>query len=462
MLQTITQLRRTAYPETTRQALFIWMILFACLLIPFNLPGYVFLMIGAIIPTILVSFQIKDNMGASIALVVPLCILVNYDIETATLTKVGLPLVLLTLLVGIWLANMVVFERKLSFVPSAAITPLLLFAATTVFAFLIGQLRWFHLPAAPLAAQLGGVTIFILSFFAFILVANKMDTVWFQRMVWLYIITGGIYVCVRTHEIWTIVDTFFHAKARGSLFWLWLTAMCMGQLLFNRKLTWPIKAGLIAVVGYVFYLTFINNYEWKSGWIPVFVVLFVIIGLRWQALLTKYLPVILPVVVVTLVYTTPYIIATDQYSFLTRIEAWQIMWEIIQYNPFTGLGPANYHWYTPLFPIRGFDVRFSSHNQLLDIVAQTGIVGLVCYLWFFVALFRIGWRLRNHVEEGFPQAYFYGLLAGTVGMLVASIFSDWVLPFVYNIGLEGLRTTLPIWMLMGGVVLYEQGLKDEK
>jgi len=46
-----------------------------------------------------------------------------------------------------------------------------------------------------------------------------------------------------------------------------------------------------------------------------------------------------------------------------------------------GVGPANYYHYTLINPIIGWYVKFNSHNNYLDLLAQTGILGLACFLW---------------------------------------------------------------------------------
>jgi O-antigen ligase len=149
-------------------------------------------------------------------------------------------------------------------------------------------------------------------------------------------------------------------------------------------------------------------------------------------------------------------ITTDQYSYSTRLDAWLIMFEIIKVNPVLGFGPANYYWYTPLFPIRGYYVPFNSHSQYVDIVAQTGLVGLALFLWFFYEVGRLGLSLRNRVTEGFPRAYVYGALGGLVGTLAAAALVDWVIPFVYNVGFNGFRASVLAWIFLGGLVSLER------
>jgi O-antigen ligase len=120
------------------------------------------------------------------------------------------------------------------------------------------------------------------------------------------------------------------------------------------------------------------------------------------------------------------------------------------------LGFANYYWYTPLFPIRGYAVSFNSHNNYVDIVAQTGIVGLACFLLFLWELGRLAWRLRERAPAGFTQAYVCGAFGGLAGMVVVGLLGDWVLPFFYNIGLNGFRSSMLGWLFLGGLIVIDQ------
>jgi O-antigen ligase len=157
-----------------------------------------------------------------------------------------------------------------------------------------------------------------------------------------------------------------------------------------------------------------------------------------------------------LTYAAIDLIATDEYSWGTRLDAWRIVLEIGRLSPFFGTGFANYYWYTPLFSIRGFHVSFNSHSQLIDLIAQTGYLGLIGFFWVFFELGRLSWNLSRQLPEGFERAYAYGTFAGIIATIVAAFLGDWILPFVYNVGMTGFRASILPWIFMGGLISLEQ------
>jgi O-antigen ligase len=142
----------------------------------------------------------------------------------------------------------------------------------------------------------------------------------------------------------------------------------------------------------------------------------------------------------------------NTYSVLTRIEAWKILWEIIKVSPLLGVGMANYYWYTTMFKILGYRVSFNSHNNYIDIAAQTGLIGLAVFIWFLWESLRLGLQTLKLVPEGFPKAYLIGVLGGLAGTAASGMLGDWILPFVYNIGLPGFRASVFTWVFLGGML----------
>jgi hypothetical protein len=358
------------------------------------------------------------------------------------------------LMLGLWLLKMMVEQRRIRLIISRTTLPLIIFALISLLSFGIGQFPWFlYAGHAPIDAQLGGLSIFILSIAAFLLVAHLVaDVRWLGALTWTFIAFGTLYVLGRLVG-WSGTDRIFHRGfSAGSMFWTWLVALVFGQILFNHHLRIHVRIVLAGILLATFYVAYVQASDWKSGWVPPLVAMLAILAFRfWRPAL-----LLVPFGSIPAYYAANLLIGTDQYSWGTRLDAWVIVTNIAKANPILGLGFSNYYWITPLFPIRGYAVVFNSHNQYIDILAQTGLVGLACFLWIFWEVGRLGWRLRQRVPEGFARAYVYGALGGLVGTLVAAALVDWVLPFVYNIGLTGFRASVLAWIFMGGLVSLEQ------
>lgn len=369
-------------------------------------------------------------------------------------------MILVALLLGLWLLDMVVRQRKIQLAPSRTLWPLLSFVGVAAISFIVGQLPWLTFALqAPLGAQLGGLSIIVLSAGAFLLAAHQIhDLRWLSRITWAFLALGALSVLVRSVLPALGLPTQNLLQPVGPVFYIWLVAMAFSQAIFNRDLHpgWRLALGGLVLV--TLYILFFLKFGDKSGWLPSFVCIAAIIAARsWRAGLA-----LVPIAALSALYLWTELIGTDEYSISTRFDAWSIMAQIIKINPVFGLGFANYYWYTPFFPIRGYAVSFNSHNNYVDIVAQMGLVGIACFFWLLYEVGWLGWRLREHAPAGFAQAYVYGALGGLAGMVVAGMLGDWVLPFFYNIGLNGLRSSMLGWLFLGGLVSLGQMVITER
>ena len=367
-------------------------------------------------------------------------------------------MIMIGLLLGLWLLDMMVSQRQLA--SSRTVWPLCCFLVVAVISFTVGQLPWFTFALhAPLGAQLGGLAIIVLSAGTFLLVANQLRELrWLSRITWVFLAIGALSVLARSVLPSLGLPTQNLFQSVGTVFYIWLVAMAFSQAIINGHLhpAWRLALGGLVLV--TLYVLFILKFEDKSGWLSAFVCIAAIIGARsWRAGLA-----LVPVAALTALYLWTALVATDEYSIWTRFDAWLIMAQIIKLSPILGLGFANYYWYTPLFPIRGYAVSFNSHNNYVDIVAQTGVVGLICFLWLLWELALLGWRLRKQVPPGFAEAYVYGAFGGLAAMAVAGMLGDWVLPFFYNLGLNGFRSSMLGWLFLGGLVSIEQMIRRQK
>jgi hypothetical protein len=378
--------------------------------------------------------------------------LVNFELGTSTSTSINLAVILLPLSIGVWFVDRFVRQRQIHFISSRTNPPLITLVIVSLLAFGIGQLTWFYYARqAPLLSQLGGLGIFILSAGAFIFTANVIDSLrWLKILTWMFVALGALFVISRVNVILgSTMEGILPAGATGSVFWIWMLAITYSQFLYNRDLKLFWRAVVLGLAAATLFVAMYLGYGWKSGWIPPLVAVGVITWLRFRRL--RYVLTAGGLIVVWMIASE--LIQSDQYSYVTRLEAWKILLnEIIKVNPVFGLGPANYRFYTPLFPIMGYWVEFNSHNNYIDIIAQIGILGLIAILWFAWEEWRLGWGMLKKNLGGFGNAYVVGAMGGLVGMLVAGMLGDWVIPFVYNVGLKGFRASVLGWIFLGGLV----------
>jgi O-antigen ligase len=275
-------------------------------------------------------------------------------------------------------------------------------------------------------------------------------------MVWSFLAIGGVYMFGRAFPQLNQYTSFILAPATGSVFWIWLTVLAAGQAFFNQKIGYRIRALLFILVGLIIYVAFIipENRDWASGWLPAGVALMVVVWLRWPRVSVGLGAALGLVLMLNFRAVLDLLLAGDNaYSLLTRTAAFQILWQIIQVNPLLGVGPANYYYYTSLYSLLGYYVKFNSHNQYVDIMAQVGLLGLFFFLWFAWEIGRMGVQLKKHLApDGFAIGYLAAALAGLVGMLMAGTLGDWVIPFVYNVGVSGFRASLIGWLFLGGII----------
>ena len=107
----------------------------------------------------------------------------------------------------------------------------------------------------------------------------------------------------------------------------------------------------------------------------------------------------------------------------------------------------------------GWHVKFNSHSNFVDILAQTGLAGLALFLWFAWEMARLAWRLTGAPLRGFSRGYAFGALGGLAGTLAAACLGDWVIPFVYNVGVDGFRSSCLGWIFLGGLAALDWNVR---
>ena len=401
---------------------------------------------------------LRPVAGLAILLVASLTL--DVSVETETQTQLNAAVLLVPFLFALWVAGMI-RGRQVRLLHNRAVYAALAFAAASVVAFLAGMQPLPFVHPAPLRAQLGGLGVFLLSVAAFVLVAHQVRTLSALRLLtWLFLAVGSLYVIGRTVPgLDALAHSLFQPGATGSLYWTWLVALAFSQAAFNRSLPWIGRALLAGLVVAALQVGLFQATWWASGWLPPLVA--VLVSLWVGAPRLAFFVTLVGVAAAAFESQTiiqMVMVGDQEYSLLTRREAFWVLAQIIGESPLLGLGPANYYYHTPNYSILGWFVSFSSHNNYVDIIAQTGLLGFATFCWLVVELALLGWRLRQRVPVGFTQAYVYGVIGGLAGTLVAATMADWLVPFVYNVGMQGFRSSVLGWIFLGGLVSVAAGV----
>jgi uncharacterized membrane protein YhaH (DUF805 family) len=401
------------------------------------------------------------------ALAVPL------NISTGTEVALNLATLLVPLLLVLWILDMV-RRREVRLVPSRTTKPLMLFLGAGLVSLAIGTALWDPLVPRPdhfVVVQLAQWGIFAFSGAAFLLMANLGDQKMLRRIVFFYLVIAGSLALVR---VWppTAGYIYLHLDVLDRApFWMMLTALAGGQLIFNRELSIGWRVWLVVCLGAALVYSFVWERVTASNWVGVVAVLAVLGWLRYPRLRW-------PVVVLLVVLVSSGLLTSAVYNFSGGDEEWEEsggsrlaligrVVEVTMRNPITGLGPAAYRPYAKMKPLvyeGAFYIHpwVSSHNNYVDLFSHVGVLGLGLLGWFVVEVTLLGRRLRDRLKDGllpaagFVDGYINGVLAAGAGALALMLFADWILPFVYNIGLHGFQVSVLVWFFMGGLVTLEK------
>jgi O-antigen ligase len=396
------------------------------------------------------------------ALIVPI------QIGTGTEVTLNLATLLVPALATLWLFQGL-WRRDLRWAASPANRPLTLFLLAGLLSLGIGNALWD--PAVPRSdsfwlVQLAQWAIFAFSALAFWLMANlAREPNWLRRLTWTFLIVGGALALLKAiPPLAPVAQRLGTVALIRAPFWVLLTGLAGGQVLFNPELGHTQRTYLWLVLGAVLIYAFVIEREGVSNWVGVGAALAVLLWLRYPRLRWPALALLVFLFLVGLLFPTLFEFAGGEEEWQTsgasRLALIERVLKVTARNPVTGLGPAAYRPYTSLEPF-GYgkalwlDPKISAHNNYVDLYAHTGLLGLGLLLWFMV---RIAWkaaRLECRAHPGFGQGYANGMLAVWAGMLVIMMLADWFLPFVYNIGFPGLQASVLVWLFMGGVPALE-------
>ncbi len=163
----------------------------------------------------------------------------------------------------------------------------------------------------------------------------------------------------------------------------------------------------------------------RGGWLATGLALLVMVARRPRMLVTLMVTgaVFLGVFAFTMVRDRSTNIAGSYKNVFTNVSDRNTIWgegvDLVRERPLLGIGFNNY---LATVQERGNIRQEYAHNCYLQMAAETGLAGLLAFLWIPLRLFREGVRQLPRIRDRFPHHFLLGLLTGWGAFLLHSFF----------------------------------------
>ncbi|MBK7781901.1 MAG: hypothetical protein IPJ58_14250 [Ardenticatenia bacterium] len=407
--------------------------------------------------------------------VVPILILVGALAPTTMRAgkdgRINAAMLVVSVFIGAEIVRILV-RRKARFRPSPANAPWLALVAVAGFSVIAGQAQWNPWVVVKNGfwlVQLAQWSLYLLAAGAYFFSGTQLDRrAQLQTLLRVVLFLGLLRVA-----FWLGLEN--HLKKLGILggpiIRIWIVAVAMASGLFIPSLGRRLRAALLGLAAFILLWPLVYLRDWASGWLPALVGA-IVVGLLWvwkvstRAAVFTYLMVVLSG---PLFYVIARGLAQDDvWSLDTRIIALRGLTTLLEGRWLLGLGLAAYwHYWRDVIgqmsyidPATGYfhftlNPTVNTHNNYLDVLGQMGVLGLVVFLWLLAALAYQGLRSFLAEAPGFGRAYAAACVGGLAGMAFSGLLGDWIIPFVYNIGMNGFRDSFIGWLLLGGLTLLD-------
>ncbi len=392
-----------------------------------------------------------------------------FEVSTGTGSGVNVAMLGVLGLAVLWVIRRTT-SRNLQLRSSLANGPWVALIVTSGVSILAGGALWDPLVSVGsnfLVVQLGQWSMFVLAALAFWLGANAVDERrQLERLTYVMLGLGVVFILWQLRWLPAPLNRVF--VLNETLSRVWFVALAGGLALFDVRRDIRIRAAAMGFAVAIVVAGYSAGSGWAAGWLPQLVTLGTLVALR---LGTISIRAGIIAAVPALIFATqllPRLVSAERWSFETRLIAWRGLVQLVGNRWLFGMGLATYwHAWRDIFgsfsyldPETGIfhftlDPQVNMHNNYVDIYGQVGLIGLAALLWLLAALSVQAWKTWRAEEPGFGAAYAAACLSALAGMVIAAMLGDWIIPFVYNVGLAGFREAGLAWLLLGGMVVLD-------
>jgi O-antigen ligase len=122
-----------------------------------------------------------------------------------------------------------------------------------------------------------------------------------------------------------------------------------------------------------------------------------------------------------------------------RTEFWAVAFDMLRDHPLLGVGPDNFRWqFAGYSGVPADNLGIHAHNQYLETLADTGILGLIGFVWLLAALLRLATERVRTATSDWPwrAALFASLTAWLLHALLDDFERFW-------------PTSVAFWLIAG-------------
>lgn len=415
--------------------------------------------VAAILPVILVGIEaiLRDHEYSPVIILFSACF-ITFSLPTGTGSRLVLSLVLTMVLVTLWVLRLIIVEKRIRLYPSPVNAPLLGFITVTII-----SLLWSNIFRDPLVViwssfplvQIVSTIVMVMLPMAFFLTVSNIQKERTLKLLVAFMLLAGFFGLFRQYGYIRLpIDV-------NGLYYMWVVSLSTGLAFFSKQLSRWQRGLLLALAGLWIYWGLGLHVSWLAGWLPSVIVVSILTFMR-----SKKWAIILVVAVLIYIginfnywYGTVFNAEKNQ-SGVSRLAAWEMNWRITGQHLLFGTGPAGYAaYYMSYFPTEAM----ATHSNYLDIIAETGVVGFVFCVWFFLILAWQGYRLVSRLKgrgdfiEGMANAVF----SGTIGCIIMMGFGDWLFPFAYTQTIAGFNYAVYNWIFMGTLLVIDRMTKPQ-
>lgn len=418
--------------------------------------GMVFPLLAAAGLCLAILVVVRPEIG--LAAVVVCAGFIRLSIGTGTSSVIVASLGAALLLVLGWIAHRLLHRQRLILVPWSIAIPAMALVGFTVFSLIWGRATLDPRVVVPgnfYRVQFGQSLLIIVAIGVLFVGADLFRSRYVREaLVWAMIAIGVAALPFR----WFVIDQ--NIVNTAGLFGLWFVAITWSMALVNHRLPQALRIVLASLSIMWLLMAFTREGSWVSGWLPPVIALLAITIVARPKL--GFASLLIAVMAGMVYYASLYsLLITEQQEQgslggdFGRLQLIQRNLDVISDELLLGTGPAGYALYYMTFvPERSM----STHNNYVDILAQTGVFGLLSLVALIAALFLVGRQTMNRCRHEPADFALAAAIVGAIPALAAGLWlGDWLIPFVYNQTIAGFDHSVYSWLMLAALCgLYVQ------